>query len=75
MDNDYIRHDATLWKWFIINANRYTRIMLKCVCTYKNLYSNLAPTTYYYNTGSSSAAEALVIYEVSKENLVNGEGV
>ena len=41
---------------------------------YKNLYSNLAPTTYYYNTGSSSAAEALVIYEVSKENLVNGEG-
>lgn len=42
---------------------------------YKNLYSNLAPTTYYYNTGSSSAAEALVIYEVSKENLVNGEGV
>lgn len=42
---------------------------------YKNLYSNLAPTTYYYNTGSSSAAEALVVYEVSKENLVNGEGV
>lgn len=39
---------------------------------YNNLYSNLAPTTYYYNTGSSSAAEALVIYEVSKENLVNG---
>jgi len=42
---------------------------------YKNLYSNLSPTTYYYNTGSSSAAEALVIYEVTKENLVNGEGV
>lgn len=41
---------------------------------YKNLYSNLAPSTYYYNTGSSSAAEALVIYEVSKENLINGEG-
>lgn len=41
---------------------------------YKNLYSNLAPTTYYYNTGSSSAAEALVLYEVSRENLVNGEG-
>ena len=41
---------------------------------YKNLYSNLAPSTYYYNTGSSSAAEALVIYEVSRENLVNGEG-
>lgn len=41
---------------------------------YKNLYSNLAPTTYYYNTGSSSAAEALVIYEVSEQNLVNGEG-
>ena len=40
---------------------------------YKNLYSNLAPSTYYYNTGSSSAAEALVIYEVSRENLVNGE--
>ena len=41
---------------------------------YKNLYSNLAPTTYYYNTGNSNAAEALVIYEVSVENLVNGEG-
>ena len=40
---------------------------------YKNLYSNLAPTTYYYNTGNSNAAEALVIYEVSMENLVNGE--
>lgn len=40
---------------------------------YKNLYNNLAPTTYYYNTGSSNAAEALVIYEVSTENLVNGE--
>lgn len=40
---------------------------------YKNLYSNLAPTTYYYNTGSSNSAEALVIYEVSEENLVNGE--
>lgn len=41
---------------------------------YKNLYSNLSPSTYYYNTGSSSAAEALVIYEVSRENLVSGEG-
>ena len=40
---------------------------------YKNLYNNLAPTTYYYNTGSSNAAEALVIYEVSTDNLVNGE--
>lgn len=39
---------------------------------YKNLYSNLTPTTYHYDTGSSNAAEALVIYSVSKENLVNG---
>lgn len=41
---------------------------------YKNLCSNLTPAPYYYNTGSSSAAEALVLYEVSRENLVNGEG-
>lgn len=40
---------------------------------YNNLYSNLAPTTYYYNTGCGNAAEAAVVYEVSKENLINGE--
>lgn len=40
---------------------------------YKNLYNNLAPTTYYYNTGCGNAAEATVVYEVSKENLINGE--
>lgn len=39
---------------------------------YKNLSNNLSPTTYYYNTGSSNAAEALNIYEVGKDNLVNG---
>ena len=42
---------------------------------YKNLNTNLPPTTTYYNTGSGSAAEALVIYQVSKENLVNGGGI
>lgn len=41
---------------------------------YQNLYNNLSPTTYYYNTGSSNTAEALVIYQVSAENLVNGGG-
>ncbi len=40
---------------------------------YDNLCSNLAPTTYYYNTGCGNAVEATVIYEVSKENLINGE--
>lgn len=40
---------------------------------YNNLYSNLAPTTYYYNTGCGNAAESIVVYEVSKENLINGE--
>jgi len=39
---------------------------------YKNLSNNLSPTTYYYNTGSSNAAEALNIYEVGKDNLING---
>lgn len=38
---------------------------------HNNLRSNLAPTTYYYDTGSSTTAEALVIYQVSAENLVN----
>lgn len=38
---------------------------------YQNLYNNLVPDTYYYNTGSSSTAEALVIYQVSAEHLVN----
>lgn len=40
---------------------------------YDNLHNNLSPTTYYYNTGCGNAAEALVIYEVSAVNLVNGE--
>lgn len=40
---------------------------------YKNLFNNLSPTTYYYNTGSSNTAESLVVYQVSAENLVNGE--
>lgn len=39
---------------------------------YANLYSNLSPATYYYDTGSGTTAEALVIYRVSAENLVNG---
>lgn len=39
---------------------------------YRNLSNNLSPTTYYYNTGSSNAAEALNIYEVGKDNLING---
>lgn len=38
---------------------------------YNNLYSNLPPATYYYDIGSSNTAEALVIYQVSAENLVN----
>ena len=41
---------------------------------HKNLNVNLPPTTTYYNTGSGSAAEALVIYRVSENNLVNGGG-
>ncbi len=40
---------------------------------YDNLYSNLSPTTYYYNTGCGNAAEAIVVYEVNRENLINGE--
>lgn len=39
---------------------------------YRNLSNNLSPTTYYYNTGSSNAAEALNIYEVGKDNLIKG---
>ena len=40
---------------------------------HKSLYASLAPTTHYYSTGNSSVAESLVLYTVSKINLVNGE--
>ena len=40
---------------------------------HNNLFNNLPPATYYYNTGNSSTAETLVVYRVSAENLVNGE--
>lgn len=40
---------------------------------YDSLHNNLSPDTYYYNTGSSTAAEAVNIYEISAENLVAEE--
>lgn len=58
---------------FALGEPLISAILLKVgTSLYNNLYSNLAPTTYYYNTGSSNTAEALVIYGVSAENLVNG---
>ena len=39
---------------------------------YHNLSGNLAPDTYYYNTGCGDTAEAMTVYEVSTENLING---
>ncbi len=39
---------------------------------YNNLRNNLTEPRYYYNTGYGGAAEVTVIYEVSKDNLING---
>ncbi|MCI9120438.1 MAG: hypothetical protein HFG00_02765 [Oscillibacter sp.] len=59
---------------FDLGAPILSAILLKGGSPLHNsLRMNLAPTTYYYNTGRGSAAEALVIYEVSQQNLVNGE--
>lgn len=58
---------------FALGEPLISSILLKAgTPLHSNLYNNLPPTTYYYDTGSSTTAEALVIYEVSAENLVNG---
>lgn len=58
---------------FSLDEPRLSAILLKVdTPLYGNLINNLAPDTYYYNTGSGSAAEALVIYQVGKTNLVGG---
>lgn len=38
---------------------------------HRSLIDKLPDTTYYYNTGSSDAAEALVVYQVEAFNLVS----
>ena len=40
---------------------------------HKSLQNNLAPGTYYYNTGSFNCAETIEVYQVSADNLVNKE--
>ena len=58
---------------FALGEPLVSSILLKAgTPLHNNLYNNLPPTTYYYDTGSSTTAEALVIYEVTAENLVNG---
>lgn len=39
---------------------------------HQNLEINLPSTTYYYDTGSRNAAEAIKIYEISADNLIKG---
>ncbi len=41
---------------------------------YENLYNNLDSDTYYYDTGCANAAEAINIYEITYQNLINDEG-
>ena len=36
--------------------------------------NTLDPTTYYYNTGRGDAAQALCLYEVQPNNLINDQG-
>lgn len=41
---------------------------------YENLYKNLDSDIYYYDTGCVNAAEAINIYEITYQNLINDEG-
>ena len=74
----YIRKKLTgeevvyLQTYFALADPLISSILLKVgTPLYANLRSNLSPTTYYYDTGSSNTAESLVVYQVSAENLVN----
>lgn len=50
-------------------------ILLKTGTSLHNSLANtLDPDTYYYNTGRSDAAQAVCVYEVKPENLINDEG-
>ncbi len=39
---------------------------------HKSLIDNLPNTIYYYDTGNGNAAESIEIFEVTKDNLING---
>lgn len=75
----YIRKKLTgedVYTYFQSNFNfgqpLLSAILLKTgTPLYNNLYTNLPPTTYYYDTGQGNAAESLVVYEVTKQNLIN----
>lgn len=41
---------------------------------HSSLANTLDPTTYYYNTGRGDAAQALCLYEVQPNNLINDQG-
>lgn len=50
----------------------FSTVMLKKgISLHDYLEDSLAEDTYYYDTGISKAAEAIKIYEISKENLIN----
>lgn len=58
---------------FALGEALISAILLKAgTSLHKSLNHNLSPTTTYYDTGSGTTAEALVFYQVSAENLVNG---
>lgn len=50
----------------------FSTVMLKKgISLHDYLEDSLAEDTYYYDTGISKAAEAIKIYEISKENLIS----
>lgn len=57
---------------FALESTDISVILLKSgTDLHKSLIDKLPDTTYYYNTGSSDAAEALVVYQVEAFNLVS----
>lgn len=57
---------------FALETTDVSAILLKSgTDLHKSLIDKLPNTTYYYNTGSSDAAEALVVYQVEVSNLVS----
>lgn len=78
--NRYIRQKLTgegvftyLQTNFALGEPLLSAILLKAgTALHQSLRANLPPATYYYDTGSSTTAEALVFYQVSAENLVSG---
>lgn len=78
----YIQQSLTVndvYKYLQVNFNLgqpvLSAVLLKeGTPLFENLHANLSPNTYYYNTGYSNMAEAIVIYNIRTDDLINGGG-